>query len=127
MQVWVCTYIIWLVTTLRISQNMNPLMLCIFSLHYIKHSVNVNKIYLPISRVLHVMGCLKPEVHKSWALCHQLSKVCITVPYVCGSLVWNIFRVILLAPIILMELLDLWKICATLSKTSYTETTLQYM
>jgi hypothetical protein len=119
---WVC--IIRLVTTVRIRQNLNPLMLCTFSLYYIKQC-HINKTDLPTLHILHTTECLKPEVHKSWALRHLLSKICITVPNICGPLVWNIFRVTLLAPIIFIELLELWKICATMSKTTYNETMLQ--
>ena len=49
------------------------------------------------------------------------SKICMMVPNICGSFMWNFFCVTLPTPIILMELLDLSKICATLPKTMYTE------
>jgi hypothetical protein len=124
MHMWSCMCIIRLVTTVRIRQNMNPLMLCTFSLYYIKQC-HINNTDLPTSHVLHTTECLRPEVHKSWALRHLLSKISVMVPTIRGPLVWNIFRVALLAPIIFMELLDLWKICATLSKTTYNETMLQ--
>jgi hypothetical protein len=42
------------------------------------------------------------------------TKYCNVEPNVCGSSLWNLFHVTLLAPRILRLILDFWKICATL-------------
>lgn len=112
--------IIGLVTTLRKSQNIHPLM-CIFTLYYIKHSVTSPKHISPhdlqyTQRDVSNRRCTNPECYFILS-----SKICVMVPNICGSFVWNFFYITFLAPIILMELLDLTKICGTLPKTMYTK------
>jgi len=112
---WACMCIIRLVTTLRKSQNMHPLM-CIFTFYYIKQSVKLLKHISPYD--LHYtqqdvsnQRCANPGCYVILS-----SKICMMVPNICGSFVWNSFGVNLLAPIIFMVLLDLTKICATCLK-----------
>jgi len=51
-------------------------------------------------------GCFLEKVK----ICTWITKICMVVPNICGSSVWNLLCVTLLAPIILKWLLDIWKI-----------------
>lgn len=43
-------------------------------IHFLLHQAQyqATKTYLPIWPALHTTGCLKPEVRKSWVLCHPV-------------------------------------------------------
>jgi hypothetical protein len=50
-------------------------------------------------------------------MCTCVTKFCMVVPNICGPSVWNLLRVPLLVPIILKQLLNIWKTYAPLLKT----------
>jgi hypothetical protein len=54
-------------------------------------------------------GCTNPGCQVPMS-----TKFCVVVPNICGSSVWKLLRVTLLAPRILRRLLDFWKICEPL-------------
>ena len=92
---------------------MHPLM-SIFTFYYIKHSVVLLTLISPYDLYYTQQDVSNQRCTNPGCYTILSSNICMMVPNIGGSFVWNFFCVTLLAPIILMELLDLWKTCANL-------------